>query len=289
MISASQLNQIKQMSIVAYLQRVGSMPVKSVGNELVYYSPKHEENTPSFYVNPEKNVFHDFSGNGERGDLIRLVQYLNGCSFLDAINVLTAFQPHEKTPSFSFSGQSTEQPKQTALVITYVQPIQNGALVAYLNSRKISLSIAATCLQEVHYQAKGKRFYALGFKNDKGGYELRSKLFKGCTTPKWFTSLEGDSTDAVNVFEGVFDYLSCCELFNTTTLRNPTIVLNSLSFLKDVLPNLTKYSLINAFLDNDKAGKQALERLAKSSLPVCDCSTYYPNSKDFNDHLLGTT
>lgn len=254
MISSDQLTQIKQVAITAYLQHIGCNPVKSVGNELVYYSPKYEETTPSFFVNPIKNVFHDFSGSGEKGDLIRLIQYLNGCSFLTAINVLETFSNLNLSPSFSFSGQPSHTNEQPALEITHIQPIQNRALMDYLNSRKVSLSVADTCLQEVHYRAKGKLYYALGFRNDKGGYELRSKHFKGCMSPKWITSLEGQANEAVNVFEGVYDYLSCCELFHVSKLRNPTLVLNSLSFLKDALPIITSYNKVNAFFDNDKAG-----------------------------------
>ncbi|QMW07095.1 toprim domain-containing protein [Spirosoma foliorum] len=69
-------------------------------------------------------------------------------------------------------------------------------------------------------------------------------------------------------------------------LNNPTIVLNSLSFVNTSLPILSEYATVNAFLDNDKSGKLALERLKKEGLNVRDCSHYYPNSKDFNDHLM---
>jgi 5S rRNA maturation endonuclease (ribonuclease M5) len=34
-------------------------------------------------------------------------------------------------------------------------------------------------LQEVYYQVNSKNFFALGFKNDSNGYELRSKYYKG--------------------------------------------------------------------------------------------------------------
>jgi hypothetical protein len=91
----------------------------------------------------------------------------------------------------------------------------------------------------------------------------------------------------INFFEGVFDFLSCCQFFNVQRLNNPSIILNSLSFLADALPILTKYATVNAFLDNDKSGKNALERLRKEGLNVRDCAHYYANNKDFNEFLMG--
>ncbi|WP_461083580.1 toprim domain-containing protein [Spirosoma flavus] len=69
-------------------------------------------------------------------------------------------------------------------------------------------------------------------------------------------------------------------------MRNPTIVLNSLSFLPNVLPILSEFTMVNGFLDNDRSGRRALEKLRKEGLTVRDCSNYYPASKDFNEYLM---
>lgn len=282
----AQIEQLKTIPITEYLSEQSLQPVRMNGAELVYYSPKNQEHTPSFFVNPQKNVFHDFSGLGEQGDIIRLIQYINGCSFIQAIETLEAFKP-ERNHSFSFSGQNSSPTNQppTAEVIS-IQPLRNRALIDYVASRKISYAIASTYLKEVYYRVKQRQYYATGFGNDQGGFELRSQHFQGGTSPKWFTYLSAQSTAAINLFEGVFDFLSCCQLFNTQRLRNPTIVLNSLSFVNNALPMLSEYGTVNAFLDNDKSGKLALERLKKEGLNVRDCSHYYPNSKDFNEHLM---
>lgn len=280
-----QIERIKAIPIMDYLSAKGFQPVTTSGAELVYYSPKNEEGSPSFFVNPRKNVFHDFSGVGEKGDIIRLIQYLNGCDFKQAIEILESNLPETALP-FSFSGQTHSPAKQSEVEIASVQPLRNRALLAYVASRKISRTIAATYLQEVHYKIKQRNYYAVGFSNDKGGYELRSQYFKGCTSPKWFKLITGQKNAAINIFEGVFDFLSCCEHFKTIRLNNVTIVLNSLSFVSEVLPILTKYPVVNAFLDNDKAGKRTLERLGKEGLNVIDCSSYYANCKDFNDYLV---
>ncbi|AKD56979.1 toprim domain-containing protein [Spirosoma radiotolerans] len=281
-----QIEQLKAIPITHYLSEQGLQPVKANGAELVYYSPKHEEHTPSFFVNPQKNVFHDYSGVGEQGDIIRLIQYINGCSFMEAINALEAIKP-EKIQSFSFSGVNPSQAKQSSTVeIVKVQPLRDRALMDYVTSRKISQALASTYLQEIHYRINQKQYYAAGFRNGKGGYELRSYNFKGGTSPKWFTYLPVQGSNGINLFEGVFDFLSCCQYFNTVRLKNSTIILNSLSFIKDALPLLASHKKINVFLDNDKAGRRALEQLVKEELLVLDCSFYYINSKDFNEYLV---
>lgn len=116
--------------------------------------------------------------------------------------------------------------------------------------------------------------------------ELRSIYFKGGTTPKWFTYLPVQGSSEINLFEGVFDFLSCCQFFDTISLKNSTIVLNSLSFIREVLPLLATRKIVNAFLDNDKAGKRALEQLGNEELIVRDCSHHYLNNKDFNEYLV---
>ncbi|AUD05557.1 toprim domain-containing protein [Spirosoma pollinicola] len=282
-----QIERLKAIPITHYLSEHGLQPVKANGAELIYYSPKNEEHTPSFFVNPKKNVFHDYSGVGEQGDIIRLIQYIKGYSFMQAVDALEAIKL-EKAQSFSFSGNNLSQDKQSSTVeIVSVHPLRNRALLDYICSRKISQAIATTHLQEIHYRINQKRYYAAGFRNDKNGYELRSHYFKGGTSPKWFTYLPVQGSSEINLFEGVFDFLSCCQFFNTIRLKNSTIVLNSLSFVKDALPLLASHKTVNAFLDNDKAGKQALEQLGKEKLTVQDCSHYYPNSKDFNEYLIG--
>ena len=286
MISPETLTQIKQIPITDYLQTLGNNPVNQSGKELIYYSPYNQEATPSFMVDPIKNVFHDHSGEGEKGDIIRLVQYLSGCSFVDAVKTLQRFDGKSINAPFSFRGLTSSKPESARIEIVSVQPLRNRALWAYITSRKISPTVAANYLNEVHYQLKEKRYYAVGFRNDKGGFALRNAYFQNCTSPNWFTLIPAQATNAVNVFEGVFDFLSCCEYFGISKLKNPTIILNSLSFLNEALPIVSRYQTVNAFLDNDKAGKGALSRLVSECTTVRDCSHYYPNSKDFNDFLI---
>lgn len=65
------------------------------------------------------------------------------------------------------------------------------------------------------------------------------------------------------------------------------VILNSITSLEKAIPFLSKHEKINTFLDNDKAGKQALLKLQKLNLPIVDISKRYAEFKDVNDYLCG--
>lgn len=82
------------------------------------------------------------------------------------------------------------------------------------------------------------------------------------------------------------DYLSLLTL-QAKQADVSAVVLNSITNLEKAIPFLSKHKLINAFLDNDDAGKQAFEKLQKRNLPVMDISKRYAEFKDVNDYLCG--
>ncbi len=58
--------------------------LKKAGKDYVGLSPFKDERTPSFYVVPAKNFFHDFSS-GESGDVFRFLMKHLGMAFVDAV------------------------------------------------------------------------------------------------------------------------------------------------------------------------------------------------------------
>ena len=59
--------------------------------------------------------------------------------------------------------------------------------------------MAGALCREVHYAVGERRFFAIGFRNDAGGWELRSPQFKGSSAPKSITTLEEQRRVAVPV------------------------------------------------------------------------------------------
>lgn len=174
-----------------------------------------------------------------------------------------------------------------ALRILSDDPLRHPALIGYLVSRGIVPSVAAAFCREVRYEVNGRAFFAVGFRNDAGGWELRSERFKGGSSPKHITTLDNRS-DTVIAFEGFMDFLAYLSLKHPERLRIDAAVLNSVVNLPKAIPFLSRHPVIHAFFDNDEAGRKTtsdLIRLCPRS-EVIDQSSFYSGHKDVNDYLI---
>ena len=173
-----------------------------------------------------------------------------------------------------------------ALRILSDAPLRHPALVGYLASRGIAQRIAAGYCREVRYEVNGRAFFAVGFRNDAGGWELRSERFKGGSSPKHITTFDNRS-DTVIAFEGFMDFLAYLSLKYPERLRIDATVLNSVVNLPKAVPFISRHPVIHAFFDNDEAGRKAtadLIRLCPRS-EVIDQRHFYNGHKDVNDYL----
>jgi len=266
----------KDISILTYLQHIGHYPVKfkKAKDEFCFVAPYRDEKDGSLWVNSIKNCWKDF-GSGQGGNIIDLVMLINKC------DVSTALQKFDTVPQIRFSSFRQQEDFKNVVEIKHQQSLQNKALIEYLQERKVNIDIAKLYLSEIYYTINNKKYFALAFKNRKGGFEIRNKYFKGSTSPKFLTVIKGE-TEQYNVFEGFIDYLSCLTFYKTNKLKFSTIILNSLSFLNEVI-KLEKP--LNSFLDNDTAGREAV-MILKEKVNVKDVSSFlYPDYKDFNDFI----
>ena len=128
-----------------------------------------------------------------------------------------------------------------------------------------------------------------------GGYEIRNKFFKGCIAPKDITHIrQTEPGETCCLFEGFMDYLSFLTLRQERHPDRPAlngqdyIVLNSVSNLSKALRPLGDYERIHCFLDNDRAGLEALREIQREyGSRVRDASPVYSGYKDLNDYLNG--
>lgn len=81
------------------------------------------------------------------------------------------------------------------------------ALIGYLRERGIDPAVAGALCREVHYAVGERRFFAIGFRNDAGGWELRSPQFKGSSAPKSITTFDRHGDTAL-----LFEASSTCSL-----------------------------------------------------------------------------
>ena len=283
-------NEAKQIRIEEYLHSLGYSPVRRQGGSLWYKSPFRDEGEPSFKVNTERNLWYDF-GAGRGGNIIALAQELYASDSLPYLLERIAEQAPSVCPvSFSFGRQPFSKPSFQQLEAV---PLSSPALFSYLRQREINTELAKRECCEVRYLTDGKPYFAVGFPNRSGGYEIRNKFFKGCIAPKDITHIrQGEPKEACCLFEGFMDYLSFLTLRLERCPDHPEldgqdyIVLNSTANLSKAMRPLGDYERIHCFLDNDKAGMEAIQELREEyGLRIRDASHIYEGYKDLNDYL----
>ncbi|MCH5598016.1 CHC2 zinc finger domain-containing protein [Niabella ginsengisoli] len=217
------IKEAKEIDMVSYLSAAGIEPAKIKGENYWYHSPLRKERTPSFKVNRRLNKWFDF-GEGRGGGLIEFMQEVNNIKIPEILQKLNELN----LPTTQLNQLPS---RSTGIEIVSTKLISSPALIRYYQSRRISTEIANQFLCEVDYRNNNKSYYALGFKNDAGGYELRSTYFKGSSHPKVPTLIKNQAA-TLAVFEGVFDLLSYCTICQHQPVApRDFLVLNSVSFL----------------------------------------------------------
>ncbi len=285
----SLIADLRQLPIEDFLARLGYQPVKGRGNELWYHAPYRDDRTPSFRVNVEKLLWYDF-GTGRGGDIFTLAgEFIVSSDFMEQVKFIaeTANMPMP-VPEVS---KPTFQPKPSEPAFEGVEaaPLFRSPLTDYLAERGIPYAIASRYCCRLNYGVRGKRYFAVGFPNVAGGYEIRNRFFKGCVPPKDVTlvKMENSPADVCSIFEGFMDFLS------TVTLGLETgdcLVLNSVANMEKAMRYLDGCRRIDSYLDRDEAGRRTLEMLKERyGGRVCNRSALYDGCKDLNEYLQLTT
>lgn len=273
--------EAKSIDINQLLKSLGHKPAIEKEKESWYISPFRSEKEPSFRVNNSMQLWYDY-GLGQGGDIIKLGCVLFSCDVAGLLDKLEGMNFSFSQPKLKKMNTTLEKTK-----ILSVQQISDPLLIRYIKERAIDIFIADRYCKEVHYKVNETQFRSIGFPNRSGGWELRSKSFKGATS-KDISLIHRDSS-TVCVFEGFFDLLSYIQLKSDESKKYDLLSLNSLALIDKSLEVLVNYKEIKLFLDNDDAGEAATDRILglKLSLTI-DNSKDYSAHKDLNEHLVET-
>lgn len=272
----------REIDLVEYLSALGFEPAKIRGHQFWYFSPFRNERTPSFKIDRNRNRWFDF-GEGIGGSIIDFAIRYSGFTIAEFLKSL------ELNDSYTFMTppeniiQSKPEP---SIVVQNVRPIFSSYLLEYLEERRISIDLADRYLKEIQYTNIGKGFYGLGFSNDKGGWEIRSRYFKGSSTPKFYTHFKS-ANSILCVFEGFMDFLSFLLMHQGQDIGSDydCLILNSLSFVTLTIPIMATYNSVYLYLDNDKAGDKHTLIIKSEILQASDQRVLYKNYKDLNEFL----
>jgi len=287
------LSLIKRYSIVEYLEKKGIKPVRKTPTYAMYRSPLREETHPSFKVDTQKNLWIDYA-EGRGGSIIDLCMRLEGCTFSETIcrlgqnisgNTAHSYSSPKRETSISPNQREHVTASGTRRLISISDTLPPHLQEYLTKERCIDLDKATPFLKCISYEVRGRRYKAIGFANSSGGYELRDNhSFKGTVAPKDITPIFEDMEQPVCLFEGFMDFLSFLSMKEEVT--NQCLVMNSVSNVARSIRYLNEKNItsIRAFLDNDDAGRKAVQEFVNAGFKVEDMSVHYRNNKDLNEY-----
>ncbi len=288
----------KQIPLVDFLIKTSATPKHTRGNEVWFLSPLREDgNEASFKVDTSKNVWFDH-GSGCGGTIIDLIMHLE--NILDVTQALkrineiwnnnVALSPVQKEYLLKVKEQSRNTTKE--ITIKKVVPLKNEALLNYLDSRKISFSLAEKYLQEIYYSIKEDQkinnYFGIAFENRSGGFEVRNAYAKTCLGEKDITIIKGKDSSKVSLFEGGLSFISMLQILNLSELKGDVIVMNSINMKQRTVEYIENksYKTVYAFLDNDIHGHETTQYLFENlKNEFFDSRKLFAGFKDPNDLL----
>ena len=278
--------EANQIDIVDYLATLGYQPAKPPrGNSYRYLSmlPNRFENEPSFKVNRNRNKWHDFGLDMKKGEgslLDFCIRYYK-CSLTEALDYVSG--PHTIGQYVQHQPVPVASEPEHKIIILEEKPIESPALIKYLSSRQIRLDVAQKYCREIQFQFKDKSYYAIGHRNDIGGYELRNKFFKGGSSPKGITFIDNGADD-VTAFEGQFNLLSYATLFeNQESPRTNYLLLNGTAFAKMAFSILEKHRFKYLYFDRGRGGRKINDLTLNWGVSYIDKSDIYKGYDDLNE------
>ena len=268
----------------------------------LYYSPFRDERTPSFQIDEAKNTWYDY-GTSEGGGLFDFVCKLAGITRGEVYDWLASFRHMVPESEYKtvIAPLMQRKPQASRIVIDSAShTFTKDKLIEYALSRAVSKEVLAKYCEEVIYHidsAPDRKFFAIGFKNNSGGYVLRSSISKRCSSSD-ITTLDSNgqmsqevTSDKVIVFEGFMDFLSWITDVKQQTPQYDCCILNSVSNVAKALPWIMEHSNIAAFMDNDQAGRETLQKImdcaSEGAHDVCvyDMARLYEGYNDLNEKL----
>jgi DNA primase len=278
------IEEVRQTDIVDYLSKLGYKPAKVRNTDYWYLSPLREEKTPSFKVNKKLNRWYDH-GIGKGGNIIDFAIQYHHCTVGEFLfSFSNNFSFHR--PLLSQSQKQQNESEEGKIKVIKEGPISSLTLIRYLQQRRIPLEVAECFCKEVKYELNNKEYFAIGFKNNAGGYEIRNPYFKGCSSPKDISTFSNGAKDAA-VFEGFTDLLSFITIHqNQQQVLLDFVVLNSVSFFDRARSIMEDHESIMLYLDRDATGQNYSQYALSLSNKYKDESYLYKQYKDLNDWLV---
>jgi len=276
-------------SLVDLLARLGFKPAGKSGKEHMYRSMlRDDDDTPSLSVDDKIGAWYDH-GTGVGGNIIDFgLKYWPALSFKNVVAKINELLSGAIAPAEQHKERRRRADvKVPHFVVAEVKPLgTHPAITNYLKTRGV-FDAGKDLMSEVYYRAQGvvnpKTYFAAGWQNENGSWEVRNRYFKRCIGLKGITFIAGNPKKLA-VFEGAMDYLTW--RIDNSEDDHSALILNSLSLIGAGIAKAKQFPHIDIFFDRDGAGLKATKEML-SELPYAeDRSEAYRGFKDYNAMLV---
>ncbi|SEO09811.1 Toprim-like [Mucilaginibacter gossypiicola] len=286
-LNAKQLKD--RASLVDLLANLGYSPARKSGKELMYRSMLRDDDiNPSFAVDDAIGGWYDH-GTGKGGNIIDFgLKYWPLLTFKEVVSKINEVLTGSIQPvSDHRIKRARVRRKVPYFIVSEIKSIgTHPAISNYLKGRGV-FEVGAGLLFEVYYYVDGvqpqKEFFAAGWQNENGSWEVRNRYFKGCVGTKGISFIAGDEKKLA-VFEGFMDYLTW--KIDNHDAEHSILVLNSLALLAAGIAKARQFSHIDIYFDRDIRGHQATQELISVLPYATDKSVAYEGFNDYNAMLI---
>lgn len=138
MSTETEIDRMKRIPIEEFLARLGHSPVQRRTNALWYKAPYREERTASFKVNMERNLWYDY-GLGKGGNIFALAgEFIHCEDFLSQVRYVAEVAGMPLPEKKVYHPCEVRQPVEPSFEDVELMPLQNRALLCYMQERGIS-------------------------------------------------------------------------------------------------------------------------------------------------------
>lgn len=266
--------QVKEISIREVMESFSLYPE----NDSItgyYLAIDRNEKDPNLLVNFEQNSAIDLKS-ANSFNVVSIVQTIKKCSEAEALGYI-------KIQHNNFLKNSPkmlkDQVSDTFKIIDKKDNVLPYSLQFIVN---LKVKIDSNLFSEIWFEDGPKKYYGIAFKNDSGGYEIRSKYMNICLLKKDITTIKNDGKELL-VFQDYPDLLTYKFLFETNESENTDyLILNSNSMIHKIKNEVVHYNKITIYFDNTQSGNFATEQVKSFSKKVVDGRILYSHLKNIN-------
>jgi len=246
----------EQATLCGLLSRLGYHPAKISGEELLYKNVLHKfEKVPTLVVNSQLGLWFDRLTK-RSGDLLDFgMAFWTGLSPLEVSEKINQLCGPFKDLQARDDNQGTRKRRAIKIPHYYIEEIKplggNTEILEFLKNKGI-WEIAIGHLKEVYYyvideKKRRKDFFAAGWQNENGGWEVRGRNYSSCLGPRGMSFIP-DNENKLVVFGNYMEYLNWRHEFKTSDAS--VLVMNDTEFLAAACKRLTKFKDVTVMAED---------------------------------------